>query len=121
MAEKIKFIPGSYSAKTDSLARIEATVEVDEERIINVHLKSQPGEREIEPEIENEFKGQILQAQSLKIDGVSSASVLSKAVKTAVGEALAEARTPPKMKVGASNAKETITLVNRWNHRFSCF
>lgn len=97
MADKIKFVPGSYSAKTDSLAHIEAKVTVDEDKIVDLHLKSQPGEREIEPELEEEFKGQILQAQSVKIDGVSSASILTKAVKTVVGEALADARyTPPK-------------------------
>lgn len=97
VADKIKFKPGSYSAKTDTLARIEARVTVDDKKIVDVHLKSQPGEREIEPALEEEFKGQILQAQSLKIDGVSSASILTKAVKTAVGEALADARcTPPK-------------------------
>lgn len=96
MVDKIKFVPGSYSAKTDSLAHIEAEVKVDEEKIVDLHLKSQPGEREIEPALEKEFRGQILQAQSVKIDGVSSASILTKAVKTVVGEALAEARTPPK-------------------------
>lgn len=96
MAEKIKFVPGSYSAKTDSLAHITATVIVNDEKIIDVSLKSQPGEREIEPALEEEFKGQILQAQSVKIDGIASASVLTKAVKTVIGEALAEARTPPK-------------------------
>ncbi|MGQ5709238.1 hypothetical protein [Lactobacillus sp. PSON] len=96
MAEKIKFMPGSYSAKTDSLAHIEARVVVDDEKIVDVALKSQPGEREIEPALEKEFKGQILKAQSVKIDGIASASILTKAVKTVVGEALAEARTPPK-------------------------
>ena len=49
-------------------------------------------ERLIEPALEKVFRGQILKSQSVAIDGVSSASVLTKAVKTVVGKALADAR-----------------------------
>lgn len=60
-------------------------------------MHSLKGEQPIEPSLEEEFKGQIINAQSVNaqsvnIDGISSASILTEAVKTAVGEALAEAR-----------------------------
>lgn len=92
LLDKLTFKPDTYVTKITSPAKIKATVTVDQTQIKDVKLASYDDEREIDPNLEDAFKGQILKAQSVNIDGVSSASVLTKAVKSAVGEALAEAR-----------------------------
>lgn len=86
------FKPGKYRAKLLKPARIETQVTVDNTHILDVKLKSLQGEQKIAPDLAAEFKGQILRAQSLNIDGITSASILTKAVKSVVGEALAKAR-----------------------------
>lgn len=88
----MKFKPGSYTAELIKPAKIKAKVIVDTDKIKEVRICSAKDERKIEPELEKIFTGQIIDAQSVNIDGVSSASVLTKAIKTVVGEALAEAR-----------------------------
>lgn len=92
MKDEIKFIPGEYSAETKDLVHLKAKVKVDRNKIVDVKISSGKDECLIEPALEKVFRGQILKSQSVAIDGVSSASVLTKAVKTVVGKALADAR-----------------------------
>lgn len=98
LLNKLTFAPDTYIAKISTPAKIQATVIVGQTQIKDVKLTSYDGEREIDDDLEEAFKGQILKAQSANIDGVSSASVLTKAVKSAVGEALAEARDKKQVK-----------------------
>lgn len=81
-----------FEAELEQPARVKAKVEIVQNKIVDVKLHSLKGEQPIEPSLEEEFKGQIINAQSVNINGISSASILTKAVKTAVVEALAEAR-----------------------------
>lgn len=90
--KKISLKPGTYEAKIEVPARIKTRVLVDDNGIADVRLHSLKGERPIEPDLAEVYKGQIIKAQSVNIDGVSAASALTKAVKSVVGEALAEAR-----------------------------
>lgn len=95
MKDEIKFVPGEYSAETKDLVHLKAKIakiKVDKNKIVDVKISSGKDERLIEPALEKVFRGQILKSQSVAIDGVSSASVLTKAVKTVVGKALADAR-----------------------------
>lgn len=87
----MKFKSGSYSSKLEKPVKLKADVEIKNNQITDVKLFSAKGERKIEPELEAEFKGQIVSAQSVNIDGISSASILTKAVKSVVGNALAQA------------------------------
>lgn len=86
------FNSGTYEAKIVQPARIYTKVKIDNNRIIDVTLGSLKNERPIEAELADEYKAQIIEAQSVNIDGITGASVLTKAVKSVVGEALAEAR-----------------------------
>ncbi|KRL90339.1 FMN-binding protein [Lactobacillus kalixensis] len=86
------FKPGYYEAEIDNPARIKTEVKIEDKRIVDVKLYTLKDERPIEPDLAKEFKGQIIDAQSVNIDGVSAASILTKAVKSVVGKALADAR-----------------------------
>lgn len=87
-----KFKPGIYEAELSNPARIKTQVTINENGISDIKLHSFKDERPIEPALQEVFKGQIIAAQSVNIDGVSAASSLTKAVKSVVGEALAKAR-----------------------------
>lgn len=93
MEKEVTFKPGSYQAKLSKPVHIKTKVTVNRHQITDVRLASYAGEQKIDQDLKNEFKGQILKAQSVNIDGVSSASILTKAVKSVVGQALAQART----------------------------
>lgn len=88
----VHFKDGIYEAEISNPAKIHAKVLVSDDQIVDVALHSLKDEQPIEPSLQDEFKGQIIDAQSVNIDGISSASILTKAVKSVVGEALAEAR-----------------------------
>lgn len=87
----MKFKSGSYSSELERPVKLRASVEIKDNQIIDVKISSGEGERNIEPELETEFKGQIISAQSVNIDGISSVSILTKAVKSVVGNALVQA------------------------------
>lgn len=86
------FKTGVYEVELTQPANIKTKVTIKNNQIVDVKLHSLKGEREIEPGLQKVFKGQIIKAQSVNIDGISSASILTKAVKSVVGEALAQAR-----------------------------
>lgn len=87
----MQFKPGFYEAKIVKPAKIKARIKVGRHKIEDLCLDSYGGAPQIDPDLKAAYRGQILKAQSVNIDGVSSASILSKAVKSAVGQALAAA------------------------------
>lgn len=89
---KIHLKNGMFQAKIDQPIKLETQVIVKNSRIIDVKIHTLKDEPAIESALADEFRGQIIKAQSVNIDGISSASVLTKAVKTVVGLALAESR-----------------------------
>lgn len=81
------FKEGNYMSEVEKPLSVKANVSIKNNKIVDVHLS---GEK-IDSELEDAYRGQILDKQSVNIDGVTSASILTKAVKSAVGEALASA------------------------------
>lgn len=92
MKKEVTFKAGSYQAKLSKPVHIKTKVTVDQHKITDVSLATYAGEQKIDHDLENAFRGQILKVQSVNIDGISSASILTKAVKSVVGQALAAAR-----------------------------
>ena len=80
-----------FEAELEQPARVKAKVEIAQNKIVDVKLHSLKGEQPIEPSLEEEVKGQIINPQSVILNGTSSESILTKAVKTGVVEALVEA------------------------------
>ncbi|RVU71181.1 MULTISPECIES: hypothetical protein [Lactobacillus] len=87
----MKFKPGCYHAKIDNPAKLQVDLKVNTDTILAVNIDTWDGEKHIEQAIKDVFCGQILEKQSVNIDGVSSASILTKGVKSVVGSALADA------------------------------
>lgn len=86
-----KYIPGSYSAEAEGMSKVRANVTVNEDKITDLQLEL-PGEsKKFGQAAMEELRNQILEAQSTDIDGVTGASLTTKAVKTAVNEALENA------------------------------
>lgn len=86
------FKPGHYEAEIDRPAKIKAEVTVEDEKIVDVKFHTLKDEQPLESDLAAEFRGQILNAQSVNIDGISTASILTKSIKSVVGKALADAR-----------------------------
>lgn len=86
------FKAGTYRAELSKPIAISAKVTVDNDKIKDVEIRTLDGTQNIEPELKDLFKGQIIKAQSVNIDGITSASILTKSVKSVVGDALADAR-----------------------------
>lgn len=89
---KIIFKTGNFEAELTNPAHIKTTVTIKDNKITDVKIRSLKDEKPIEKALQEEFKGQIINAQSVKIDSVSGATILTKAVKSVVGEVLDEAR-----------------------------
>lgn len=87
----MQFRPGCYEAKIIRPAKLKAKIKVSRHQIEDLSLDSYGDEPPIDADLKAAYRGQILKAQSVNIDGVSSASILSKAVKSVVGQALAAA------------------------------
>lgn len=83
------FKEGNYTAKVDKPLPLQANVSIKNNKISDIQLYDQTGK--IASDVENVYRGQIISHQSVNIDGITSASILNKAVKSAVGGALADA------------------------------
>lgn len=84
------FKEGNYSSEIEKPLKLKADVSIKDNKIHDVNLFDHNGKK-IDSDLENAYRGEIISKQSVNIDGVSSASILTKAVKTAVGNALADA------------------------------
>lgn len=86
-----KYIPGTYSAEAEGMSKIKVDLTVDQEKITDVKIDT-PGEsKKFGQAANDELRQQILDVQSADIDGVTGASLTTKAVKTATTEALEKA------------------------------
>ncbi|CCI84941.1 FMN-binding protein [Lactobacillus pasteurii] len=86
-----KYIPDSYSAHAEGMSTVKANITVDQDKITDLQLEM-PGEsKDFGQAAMKELRGQILDAQSTEIDGVSGATLTTNAVKAAVDEALEKA------------------------------
>jgi Succinate dehydrogenase/fumarate reductase, flavoprotein subunit len=85
------YTPGTYTATTDGIGRVTATVTVDANSITDVKLDL-PGETEkIGQAAGTTLRQQILDKQGAEIDGVSGATTTTTAVKAAIAKCLAQA------------------------------
>lgn len=90
--EKInKFVPGSYSAEAEGMHKVKVDVTVDKSKIIDLNLHLEGESKNFGQAATEELRKQILNAQSVDIDGVSGASLTTNAVKEAIGQALENA------------------------------
>lgn len=90
------YAPGTYTGFGSGQAgKIEVTLTVDEGSIVSVDQITDPGETHgmggAEAIADGTFIGQILEAQSAAIDGVSGATITSDGVRSAVKDALKQA------------------------------
>ena len=83
------FKEGNYTSKIDKPVNLQANISIKDNKITDVHLYSES--RQIDFELEDAYRGQIITNQSVNIDGITSASILNRAVKSVVGGALADA------------------------------
>lgn len=87
-----KYIPGKYSASAEGMSKVEVSLTVDQDKIREVRINV-PGEsKDFGQAAAKELEKQLLAAQSAEIDGVSGASLTTKAVKIATKEALQDAK-----------------------------
>lgn len=91
-AEGAAYVPGTYSASSAGFhSDVTVTVTVDETSITEVTLDVSGETEGIGAAAGDALAGQILEAQSAEIDGVSGATVTSSAAKVALTACLAEA------------------------------
>ena len=91
-AEGAAYVPGTYSASSAGFhSDVTVTVTVDETSITEVTLDVSGETEGIGAAAGDALAGQILEAQSAEIDGVSGATVTSSATKVALTACLAEA------------------------------
>lgn len=91
MKKTNKFVPGSYSAEAEGMHKVKVDVTVDKSKIIDLNLHLEGESKNFSQAATEELRKQILNAQSVDIDGVSGASLTTNAVKEAVGQALENA------------------------------
>lgn len=87
-----KFKPGTYTAQQKGMDTVTVTVTFDETKITDVQI-SGPGETVgIGDKAIEQLPGQILEAQSANVDGVSGATITSSAIRQAVSDCIAQAQ-----------------------------
>ena len=113
------FVPGKYvgsAAGMNGVVSVEITV--DEKRIVDVKADVSKETQSIVADAEEKWISQILTTQSAQIDGVSGATVTSKAIMAATENAIkqaADGQSDGKLKAGtyqatAHGAKHDITV-----------
>lgn len=86
-----KYIPGSYSAEATGMSKVKVNLTVDKDKITDVKLDTVGESKDFGQAAMKQLRQQILDAQSSDIDGVTGASLTTKAVKQATQEALEKA------------------------------
>lgn len=92
-AERGTYIPGTYTATAQGFGGdVTVTITVDQESITDVVIEGAQETEGIGSKAVEELPEAIKTAQGGEIDGIAGATITSKAIQTAVGEALAQAR-----------------------------
>lgn len=88
--------PGTYSAKASGIGEVTVTMTFDADRIIDVVLDvshETPGIGQAAADtLKNTLKKNLMAAQAAEIDGVSGATITSKAVSKAAAKCIAQAK-----------------------------
>lgn len=85
------FTPGTYTAQAQGIGSVTATVTFDETSITNIELDLSGETPDIGGAAKDQLIFQIMEAQGVQIDGVSGATVTTKAVQKAVSDCIAKA------------------------------
>ena len=86
------YTPGTYSATADGMGTVTVTATFDENSITEILLDVSGETPSIGQAAKDELISQVMAAQSAEIDGVSSATITSTAVKTALKNCIAQAK-----------------------------
>ena len=84
--------PGTYSAKTSGIGEVTVTMTFDADRIIDVVLDVSHETPGIGQAAADTLKKNLMAAQAAEIDGVSGATITSKAVSKAAAKCIAQAK-----------------------------
>ncbi len=116
------YTPGTYSATTDGIGKVTATVTVNANRITEVELNLKGETEAIGQAAGKKLRQQILDVQGSEIDGVSGASVTTAAVKAAISKCLAQARgTDGSAKTGVKDGTYAATASGfSWAGQVTC-
>lgn len=87
------YTPGTYTATAQGFGGdVTVTITVDAESITEVIIEGDSETQGIGSKAVEQLPEAILNAQSAEVDGVSGATITSKAIQTAIAQALAEAK-----------------------------
>ena len=86
------YTPGTYSATAQGMGTVLVTMTFSEDAITDVVLDVSAETASIGQAAADELKSQVLAAQAAEIDGVSGASITSKAVREAAAKCIAQAK-----------------------------
>ncbi len=86
------YTPGTYTATATGMGEVTVTMTFDETSITDVVLDVSSETPDIGQAAADELKQMILDAQSAEIDGVSGASITTKAVRDAAADCIAQAK-----------------------------
>ena len=86
------YTPGTYSATADGMGTVTVTATFDENSSTEILLDVSGETPTIGQAAKDELISQVMAAQSAEIDGVSSATITSTAVKTALKNCIAQAK-----------------------------
>ena len=86
------YTPGTYSATAEGMGTVTVTATFDENSITEILLDVSGETPTIGQAAKDELISQVMAAQSAEIDGVSSATITSTAVKTALKNCIAQAK-----------------------------
>ena len=86
------YTPGTYSATAQGMGTVLVTMTFSEDAITDVVLDVSAETATIGQAAAEELKSQVLAAQAAEIDGVSGASITSKAVREAAAKCIAQAK-----------------------------
>lgn len=90
--ERIKYIPGTYSAAAKGIGKVTAAVTVDKDTITKVDLDLSHETENVGQKTAKQLSAEILAKQSNEVDTITGASLTSNAVRLAVGQALEQAQ-----------------------------
>ena len=110
------YTPGTYTASAQGLqSAVTVTMTFDENSITDVSIDTSGETPDIGGAISGDMEQAILDAQSAEIDGVSGATLTSKAIQTAAADCIAQAKGETAAPAsGAAEAEETAAAEDDW-------
>ena len=108
------YTPGTYTATATGMGTVKVTATFDAEKITDVVLDLAQETPSIGQAAAEELVNQIIEAQSNEIDGVSGATVTSKAVAKALGDCIKQAKGEATVTVNEDTTETAEEGVASW-------